>query len=154
MDPASARTTERLSSLLTFVHELLFPAAWGTGAAFGTIAVVRAGQPGAAFFVGLLLLSSVLFFWSGLRLKTVFATAHGLRVSKFGREVFVRYGEIADVRENKLVGGRPITVGLRTRNAFGRRFVFLPYTAFVLFADHPAATLLRQRAAAARDERR
>jgi hypothetical protein len=138
----------RLSNRLTFFHKLVFPTLWLAG--WGAVTVVFAPERGlflpfaAAWIVAALLLRA-----TSLRLKTVVATRDGLVVGNFRREVLVPYEQIADVRENKLVGGRLVTVELRSEGAFGSRFVFVPYTAFVVFADHPAAIFIKMRVRAA-----
>jgi hypothetical protein len=101
-------------------------------------------------FVAFLIGGAVLFYRWGFSLKRVVATGSGLVVSNYRREVFVAYEQISSVRENKLINIRPITVELRSPTVLGSKFVFMPYVACVLFADHPAATLLRERAAGAR----
>jgi hypothetical protein len=123
--------------------------AWG----FATVALAlnppRDG-PSPLIFAALLVVGAALFFRQAFSLKRVFATENGLFVSNYRRELFVPYEQIAGIRENKLISSRPITVELRSAGPFGRSFVFVPCTALVLFSDHPVATRLRQRAAAAR----
>ncbi len=144
---------ERLSSLLTFFDKFIFPTVWLGGFGLGTVLLLlnppRDGE-NPLVLVAALAFGAVVFYRWGFSLKRVRATENGLLVSNYRREIFVPYEWICGVRENKLINIRPITVQLRSATAFGSSFVFMPYTALVLFGDHPAATLLRERAAAAR----
>jgi hypothetical protein len=150
---ASTGQEERLSSRFTFIYKFMFPTVWLGGFGIGTaLLVLNPPQhgPSPLLFVAGWMFGGLLFLRSGFRLKKVTATARGLLVSNYRREVLVPYDQIAGVRENKFMNIRPITVELRSAGEFGRRFVFMPYTAFNLFADHPAATAVRQRVDAAR----
>jgi len=147
---------ERLSSLLTFFHKFILPTLWLGGFGLGTVLLVinppRDG-PHPLMFAVALVFGAIVFYRWGFSLKKVRATENGLLVSNYRHEMFVTYGRISGVRENKFVNIRPITVHLRSATAFGSSFVFMPCTAFVLFGDHPVATRLRERAEAARKKR-
>jgi hypothetical protein len=150
---ASPKQTERLSSRLTYFYKFILPTVWLGG--FGLAAVLLVMNPpprgpSPLIFVGLWVFGAALVIRLGFPLKKVTATDRGLLVSNYRREVLVPYDQIAGVRENKFMNIRPITVELRSAGELGRRFVFMPFRAFVVFADHPAATALRQRAEAAR----
>lgn len=149
----SAGRAKRLSSLLTFFDKFVFPTVWLGGFGLGTVLFLlnppRDGE-NPLVLVAALAFGAIVFYRWGFSLKRVRATESGLLVSNYRREILVPYERISSVRENKFVNIRPITVHLDSTTEFGNRFVFMPYTAFVLFADHPAATLLRERAAAAR----
>lgn len=149
----STKQSKRLSSRFTFFYKLILPAVWLAGFGFATAVLVvnpPAIGPSPLLLAALWLLGAAIFLRLGFPLKKVMATESGLLVSNYRREVLVPYDRIAGVRENKWWSIRPITVELRSPCDFGRRFVFMPYHAFVVFADHPAATTLRQRADAAR----
>ena len=154
----STEHVERLSSLLTFFYKFIFPTLWLGGFGLGTVWLVinppRDGPHPLMFAAGLVFGAIVFYRW-GFSLKKVRATENGLLVSNYRRETFVAYEQISSssVRENKFISIRPITVQVRSATAFGSSFVFMPYTAFVLFADHPAVTRIRERAEAARKER-
>lgn len=156
MAATSTERAERLSSLLTFFHKLIFPTVWLGGFGLGTVLFAINPPPGAEhplILVAALVLGAIMFYRWGFSLKRVRATERGLLVSNYRQEVFVPYEQISSVRESKLVNIRPITVRLRSASAFGSTFVFMPYMAFVLFGDHPVATRLRERAETARKER-
>ncbi len=147
---------ERLSSLLTFFNKLVFPTVWLGGFGLGTVLLLRNPPRDGEHplvLAAALVVGAIVFYRWGFSLKRVLARENGLLVSNYRREIFVPYEQISSVRENKLVNIRPITVQLRSATAFGSSFVFMPYTAFVLFGDHPVATRLRERAAAVRKER-
>ncbi len=156
MTATSTEHAERLSSLLTFFDKFIFPTLWLGGFGLGTVWLVinppRDGPHPLMFAAGLVF-GAILFYRWGFSLKKVRAMENGLLVSNYRHEMFVAYGQISGVRENKFINIRPITVHLRSATAFGSSFVFMPYTAFVLFGDHPVATRLRERAEAARKER-
>ena len=107
--------------------------------------------PHPLMFAAALISGAIVFYRWGFSLKKVKATKSGLLVSNYRREAFVAYEQISGVRENKFINIRPITVELRSASAFGSSFVFMPYTAFVLFGDHPATIQLRERSEAARN---
>ena len=144
---------QRLSSLLTFTHKFVFPTIWLGGFGLGTALLVidppRDG-PSPLLFVAALIVGAAMFFRWGFSLKKVTAAEGGLVVSNYRRKVFVSYGQISSVRENKWINSRPISVELRSPTALGSSFVFVPYWALVLWSDHPLATFLREQASAAR----
>jgi hypothetical protein len=150
MPPSSGERPTRLSSRFTVLFKFLFPAVWIGGFGLGTAALVPKPGPDTLLFAVAFLVGSAFLLRYGVALKKVTATTDGLVVSSYRREVLVPYEQIASVRENKFLNMRPITVDLRSAGELGRRFRFMPYRAFVLFADHPASVLLIERAEAAR----
>ncbi|HET9555208.1 MAG TPA: hypothetical protein VFP50_19740 [Anaeromyxobacteraceae bacterium] len=149
----STGRAQRLSSALTLFHKVIIPALWlGAFGVATTVFVIDPPQdgPSPAIFAAALLMGGVAFYRWGFAFKKVTATDRGLIVSNYRREVLVPYEQIASVRENKFINIRPITVELRTASAFGTRIQFMPYSAWVLLGDHPAAMELRRRVEATR----
>jgi len=141
----------RLSSRLTLLYKLIFPAVWILGFAGGTLAMLtsrEANAHGAAVFfavatlVGTLFLSATCF-----PLKTVIATQEGIVVSNFVRQIQIPYDQIVSVNENKWLNTRHTTIWLRADSSFGQKIRFQPYTQFTFrfWKDHPAVDLLRER---------
>ncbi|MBF5042325.1 hypothetical protein FGE12_07930 [Aggregicoccus sp. 17bor-14] len=149
-------TETRLSSAMTYVTKFVLPI---VGVAAGSIWVWllwfhedgwQLNRPSLGFralFTALMLLSVSLSWVFTRQLKAVFLVEGGLRVSDFREEVFIPFEDIAEVRERKLSKHRDIRLVLRQPCRFGSRIRFIPYTQhFLLFGDHPVATLLRERA--------
>ncbi len=143
--------TVQLSTRFTLTHKVVMPIVWVGFFGVGTAVLLLQHSPDhqrvLAFIVALVLGAFIFWNW-GIPLKRVIATDDGLRVSNFRREALVPYGQIATVRESKIVN--TVTVDLNAPSIFGTRVVFRPYTARGGLGPHPAALLLAQRVSAAR----
>lgn len=148
----------RLSSSMTFFYKFVFPTVWlwmfglGTAMLWLQSAGASQGDPAASAmkwpFTGALVAGFLVMRWRLFGLKQVEATAEGLIVSNFRESDHVRWEDVTDVYESKLWNPRAITVTLRRPCRFGTHVTFLPRAkVFLLFGDHPTATLLRERAA-------
>jgi hypothetical protein len=146
----------RLSSSMTYFYKVIFPAFWLGMFGLGTVALwvrsVSSPQDAAAsamrwpftaaLLAGFLLIRARLF-----GLKQVEVAPDGLIISNFRESDVVRWEDVVHVHESKLWNPRSITVVLRRPCRFGAQVTFLPKTkVFLLFGDHPTATLLRERA--------
>ncbi len=143
--------TVQLSTRFTFTHKVVMPIVWLGFFGIGTAVLLLQHSPDRqrvlAFIVALVLGGFIFWNW-GIPLKRVIATDGGLRVSNFRREVLVPYGQIATLRESKIVN--TVTVDLSAFSTFGTRVVFRPYTARGSLGPHPAVLLLAERVNAAR----
>ncbi len=136
----------QLSTRFTFTHKVILPAAWLAFFGVGTAVLLLQHSPDRqrvlAFVVALVLGGFIFWNW-GFPLKRVIATDDGLLVSNFRRQVLVPYGQVAALRETKIVN--TVTVDLNAPSIWGTRFVFRPYTARGGLAPHPAVLLLSER---------
>ena len=161
-----------LSSRWTFFQKWVFPVVWIAGFGAGTLAIfrdpggvtyngVRGGAPPGVewIFLAAWVAGTTLILWVSLPLKRVRLSDGALLVSNFlGPELRVPFGMIADVRQNRWINARPITVRLRADvPGLGARFTFLPPTRlrFAVWHEDPEVAELRQLAGlAATAERR
>ena len=149
-----------LSSRWTFFQKFLFPALWVAG--FGLVTLlffvdpadvvydgVRGGAPPGVgwIFLAAWLAGGALVLWVSLPLQRVRLVDDALLVSNFARELRVPFGMIAEVRQNRWVSARPITVRLRADvPGLGRRFTFIPPTRlrFAVWREDPEVAELRR----------
>jgi len=90
-------------------------------------------------------------YWFCMRLKRVEMDDDALYVSNYLHETSVPLQEIDDVRENRWVNIRPVTVTFRTDTDFGERVVFMPTTRWWKFwREHPVVDELRRASQRAR----
>jgi hypothetical protein len=138
---------ENLSSRLTFFYKFVFTTIWP--AAFGLAALVVFMQPAARVnraYLPLLLLGALgsWFLWRACSgLKQVDLDGDSLVISNYRRRIRVPVNEISDVRQNRLVNIRPITITFTCDTEFGRWVVFMPPITLNLLSEDPVAHRLR-----------
>jgi hypothetical protein len=134
-----------LSSAWTFVTKFVFPIFWivafgsaalsfwfGGGIISAWLGVPSAGKsnpppPGMDFvFLGVWIVGSIFILWFSVRLKRVSMDARQLLVSNYRREISIPFNAILDVRQNRWVNLRPVTIYLREATEFGDRITFMP----------------------------
>jgi hypothetical protein len=127
----------RLSSAWTFYFKFVFPVLWMSG--FGTVIAFfdafdafhgRNGElppPAIKFvFLGAWIAGAVFYFWACRGLKRVRVDAVHLFVSNYLKEVSIPFGAVREVRQNRWVNFRPITIYFRDATDFGDRATFIP----------------------------
>jgi len=115
-----------LSSAWTFWAKVLFPAIWIL--AFGYVTFLWSGGPLQTKFVFLVVwiagTTSILWAYAGL--KRVRMDERQLYVSNYVREIDVPFSAITNVKQNRWINSRPITIYFRDATQFGDKVTFMP----------------------------
>ena len=77
-------------------------------------------------FLALWMVGTTLVLWFSAGLKRVRMDARQLYVSNYIREISVPFSEIIDVRQNRWINYRPITIYFRDATEFGGKATFIP----------------------------
>jgi hypothetical protein len=122
-----------LSSAWTFWMKFIFPAVWISGFGTGTVLLwlsdlVNPKPPPQMklVFLGVWILGTTIILWTSAGLKRVRMDERQLYVSNYLREICVPFGEIIDVRQNRWLNSRPITIYFRDATEFGGKATFMP----------------------------
>ena len=129
-----------LSSAWTFSAKFVFPIVWISGFGLGTILLwmdsfhykSNAPPPPQLKFIFLMAwaIGSTLILWVNAGLKRVSIGEGCLRVSNYVREIFIPLTEIVDVKQNRWINSRPITIYFREPTEFGDAVKFIPKQRF------------------------
>jgi hypothetical protein len=135
---------EILSSGLTFFYKYIFTSIWSIGFGAGTIGIFQSNSPATLQF-GVAWVVGTLFLWliSG-RLKRVELKENNLIISNYFRSAQVSVSDIEDVRQNRFINIRPVTIAFRHNTIFGSSIIFMPKTSFRLFSEDPVVESLRK----------
>ena len=150
-----------LSSAWTFWGKFIFPAVWILGFGFGTLQLWlgnlvdgNSALPPSQIkfvFLGVWILGTTFTLWTGAGLKRVRMDERQLHVSNYFREIHVPFSEITDVRQNRWINSRPITIYFRDATEFGGKVTFMPKWRIRLFwRTDPVVSELEQLAGLAR----
>lgn len=125
-----------LSSAWTFFYKFVFPALWIPGFGSGTVALWldalhgrNNALPSSAMkfvFLGVWIVGSAFILWNCAGLKRVRADEQQLFVSNYLREICIPFGAVRDVKQNRWLNIRPITIYLGDVTEFGDRATFMP----------------------------
>lgn len=130
----------QLSSSWTFICKYVFPAVWITGCGLAPLGLLRdpvaydallgAAPPGAEWmFLAGWVAGSAFILWVALPLKRVRVAEGALWVSNYWRETRVPFGFVAEVRQNRWITVRPVSVRLQADlPGLGHHFTFMPRT--------------------------
>jgi hypothetical protein len=138
---------EKLSSHLTFFYKFVFTTVWP--ALFGVAALLAFMQPAArakGTHLSLLLfcvVGALFLWWFCAGLKRVDLDGKSLVVSNYRRSIRVPVSAISEVRQNRLLNLRPITITFKRDTEFGRQVVFMPPFTLNLLSEDPIAHRLR-----------
>jgi hypothetical protein len=140
---------QTISSAWTFSAKFIFPAAWISGFGLGAILDINnALQPPQLKFVFLVVwvLGSAFILWASAGLKRVRIAEHHLQVSNYVREICIPFTAITDVKQNRWINSRPITIYFRDATEFGDRVTFMPKQRFRILFWHvdPVVNELKQ----------
>jgi hypothetical protein len=152
----NAMKERTLSSALTFWAKFLFPAVWISGFGLGTTVLwlgdlvdknhaTAPPQMKFAFLAGWIL-GTTFILWTSAGLKRVRMDERQLYVSNYFREIDVHFSAIADVKQNRWINSRPITIYFRDATEFGDKATFMPKQRiqFQLWRTDPIVNELRQ----------
>jgi hypothetical protein len=130
---------QTLSSAWTFSAKFIFPAVWISGFGLATILPWSGGfhdgnnalPPPQMNFVFLVVwVAGSFIFWASAGLKRVCIDEGHLKVSNYVREISIPFTAIIDVRQNRWINSRPITIYFREATEFGDSATFMPKQQF------------------------
>jgi hypothetical protein len=143
-----------LSSAWTFWAKFVFPAVWILGFGLGTI-LLWSGDlvgrnnamppPQVKFvFLGVWILGTTFILWSSAGLKRVRMDERQLYMSNYVREIDVPFSAITDVKQNRWLNSRPITIYFRDATEFGDKAAFMPKQRIQFWRIDPVVNELKQ----------
>jgi hypothetical protein len=136
---------ETVSSLLTFFYKFIFTSVWSGGFGLGTLATFLSPKPDATRwqFAAAWAIGTAFLLLTCARLKRVKLDGANLVISNYRRDVTVPVSEIADVRQNRLLNLRPVTITFKRQTSFGSAIIFMPCASSRLFSEDDIVTRLR-----------
>jgi hypothetical protein len=142
-----------LSSASTIWVKFLLPALWVPGFGIGVVVTwfdgsrLPAPLPDMRFvMLAAWIGGSAILLLICARLKRVGVDERELLISNYLREIRVPFSAIVDVRQNRWLNMRPITIHFREATAFGDRATFIPKSRIHLrfWREDPAVEELKQ----------
>jgi hypothetical protein len=136
-----------LSSTWTFWTKLIFPPVWISGFGTGTVLLWLSDRVDTQMkfvFLGVWVLGTTFILWTSAGLKRVRMDERQLYVSNYLREICVPFSEITDVRQNRWLNSRPITIYFRDAAEFGGKVTFMPKWSIQFWRFDPVVGELRQ----------
>jgi hypothetical protein len=133
-----------LSSAWTFGAKFLFPAIWIS--AFGYVTVLWSGGPSQMKFVFLVvwIAGTTSILWANAGLKRVRMDERQLYVSNYVQEIHIPFSAITDVKQNRWLNSRPITIYFRDATEFGDKAKFIPKWRIQFWRIDPVVNELKQ----------
>jgi hypothetical protein len=131
-----------LSSAWTFWMKYLFPAVWISGFALATV-LTPDPQNKIAFLV-MWGLGTTFILWANAGLKRVRMDERKLYVSNYFQEIYVPFSAITDVKQNRWINSRPITIFLRDTTQFGDKVTFMPKQRIQFWSVDPVVNELKR----------
>lgn len=146
---------ERLSSSMTFIYRVAFPAVWIAMFGAGTVMILLGGIDAPVFVkVGYALAwigGSAFLLLFTRRFRTVWLEGDRLVVAEPGGSMEIPLADVVEVRETRMTNPKLIRVKLSPHRDWPERVEFMAPVTFQLpFTDHPVVTRLRQRVREAR----
>ena len=146
---------ETVSSSLTFIYKFIFTSLWSGGFGVGTVAMFLSSKPEVQAtrwqFAAIWVVGTAVIWWICARLKRVEFDGRTLIISNYRDDIQVPVGEIVDVKQNRLLNLRPVTLTFRKETLFGRTVTFMPRVSFRLFSEDEIVARLRSLASARSD---
>ena len=125
-----------LSSAWSFPYKFVFPIFWISVFGLGTVFLWldafhgknnELPPPTMKFaFLGVWIIGSAFILWGCAGLKRVRVDERQLFVSNYLREISIPFSAVRDVRQNRWLNTRPITIYFRHVTEFGDRATFVP----------------------------
>lgn len=137
-----------LSSGWTPWMKFILPVVWIVGFASGGAALWSGAAKGTipppfGFFAAWIA-GTAFILWATVGLKRIRADDRELHVSNYLREMSVPFGAIADVRQNRWLSTKPITIHFKDKTEFGDHVTFMPKQRFQFWSDDPTVGELRK----------
>jgi hypothetical protein len=129
-----------LSSGWTFFYKFVFPAVWIPGFGLGTVLLWLVGfhdrnnaspPPELKFqSLGMWFVGAAFILWVASGLKRVRIDGQHLFVSNYFREIRLPFSSVIDVRQNRWLTPRQVTIYFRIATELGDRATFIPKARF------------------------
>jgi len=133
-----------LSSAWTFWTKFLFPAIWILG--FGYLTLFWSGGPPETKFVFLVvwIVGTTSILWVYVGLKRVRMDEQQLYVSNYIQEIHIPFSAITEVKQNRWINSRPITIYFRDATQFGDKVTFMPKQRIQFWSVDPVVNELKR----------
>jgi hypothetical protein len=136
-----------LSSGWTYGMKFLFPVLWISGFGLGSLFLWSKAPadavPPYGFFAAWLAVTAFIL-WTSVGLKRVRVDERRLYVSNYLREISVPFTAIADVKQNRWLRHRPVTIYFKEATGFGDRVTFMPKQRLNFWSVDPTVSELRR----------
>jgi hypothetical protein len=137
-----------LSSAWTLWMKVIFPVVWIlvfglAGVSLWLGAAPDAAPPPVGFFAAWIA-GTAFILWANLGLKRIRVDDRQLHVSNYFREVSVPFNAIADVRQNRWLSTKPITIHFKDPTGFGDKVTFMPKQRFAFWSKDPTVSEIRK----------
>ena len=137
-----------LSSDWTPWVKFVFPVVWIVGFGLGSAALWSGAAkdtiPPPLGFFATWIAGTAFILWASVGLKRIRADDRQLYVSNYRRETSVPFSAIADVKQNRWLSTKPITIHFKEATEFGDKVTFMPKQRFAFWSDDPTVGELRK----------
>jgi hypothetical protein len=128
--------------------KFLFPTIWILGFGLGSFllwsgAAKDTVPPPFGFFVAWIA-GTAFILWANVGLKRIRVDERQLYVSNYLRETSVPFSAIADIKQNRWLSTRPITIRFKDATRFGDKVTFMPKQRLNFWSDDPTVSELRK----------
>ena len=120
----------------------VFPLVWIFG--FGSATILTPVPQDKIVFLIAWSLGTTFILWANAGLKRVRIDERQLHISNYSREIFVPFNAITDVRQNRWINSRPITIYFRDATPFGDQVTFMPRQRIQFWSVDPVVNELKQ----------
>jgi hypothetical protein len=138
----SAVQERTLSSAWTFWMKYVFPEVWILG--FGLATILTPAPQNKIVFLVAWSLGTTSILWANAGLKRVRMDERQLYVSNYFREIYLPFSAITDVKQNRWINSRPITIYFRDATQFGDKVTFMPKQRFQFWSVDPVVNELKR----------
>jgi hypothetical protein len=137
-----------LSSDWTYTMKFIFPVVWILVFGLGGVVLWSKAAEGTAApplgFIAAWIAGTAFILWANVGLKRIRADDRQLHVSNYFREVSVPFSAIADVKQNRWLSTKPITIHFKEATGFGDKVTFMPKQRFAFWSEDPTVGELRK----------
>jgi hypothetical protein len=120
----------------------VFPAVWISG--FGLATILTPAPQNKIVFLVAWSLGTTFILWANVGLKRVRIDEQQLHVSNYSREICVPLSAITDVKQNRWINSRPITIYFRDATPFGDQVTFMPKQRIQFWCVDPVVNELKR----------
>jgi hypothetical protein len=120
----------------------VFPAVWISG--FGLATILTPAPQNKIVFLVAWSLGTTFILWANVGLKRVRIDEQQLHVSNYSREICVPLSAITDVKQNRWINSRPITIYFRDATPFGDQVTFMPKQRIQFWSVDPVVNELKR----------
>lgn len=120
----------------------VFPVVWISG--FGSATILTPAPQNKIVFLVAWSLGTTFILWANAGLKRVRIDERQLHVSNYSREICVPFSAITDVKQNRWINSRPITIYFRDATQFGDQVTFMPKQRIQFWSVDPVVNELKR----------